>query len=86
VEEFTPVGYTEPLLDLPLVAEDMAHSRGDPDKCEWVVGVKWHKTFPREDPKTFTGIFANQHIVCRLRDPRTLDFLRREFNVQLAGA
>jgi hypothetical protein len=83
VEEFKPDGYNTALLELPLSAEEMDHSLGDPDQCEWVVGVKWHQTFPREQAKTFSGIFANQHIVCKLRDQRTLNFLRREFNVQL---
>lgn len=81
VKDFTPIGHKRKLLDLPLTAANMGHDRNDLDQCEWVVGVKWHKTFPREQPKTFPGAFANQNIVCKLRDPRTLEFLRREFNV-----
>ena len=81
VKDFTPEGRRKPLLDLELSA-DMAHHRNDPSKCECVVGVKWKKTFPREKAKTFSGAFANQNIVCKLRDQRTLDFLRREFNVR----
>ena len=80
VKDFTPSGYKKPLLDLPLNA-DMGHHRNDSNKCECVVGVKWHKTFPRDDAKTFSGAFANPNIVCKLRDQKTLDFLRREFNV-----
>jgi hypothetical protein len=81
VKDFTPDGYKKPLLELPLTAKDMDHTCNDPDQCEWVVGVKWRRTFPREQAKTVTGLFANQNIVCKLRDQRTLDFLRREFNV-----
>jgi hypothetical protein len=80
VREFTPVGRKKPLLELPLTA-DMGHNRNDKNRCEWVVGVKWHKVFPREEAKTFPGAFANPNIVCKLRDQRTLDFLRREFNL-----
>lgn len=81
VKDFTPNGRRKPLLEFTLSA-DMAHNRNDPNKCEWVVGVKWLKTFPREQAKTFSGAFANQNIVCKLRDQRTLDFVRREFDVQ----
>ncbi len=81
VEEFTPVGYDRPLLELPLIAEEMGHDLGNPEECEHVVGVKWHTTFPREEAKKFIGIFSNRNIVCRLRDQRTLDYLRRVFNV-----
>jgi hypothetical protein len=79
-KDFTPEGHRKSLLDLALSA-DMAHNRNDLNKCECVVGVKWKKTFPREKAKTFTGAFAYRRIVCKLRDQRTLDFLRREFNI-----
>jgi hypothetical protein len=80
VKEFIPAGHKKPLLEFALSA-DMGHNRNDRSKCEWVVGVRWHKIFPREQAKTFPGAFANPNIVCKLRDQRTLDFLRREFNV-----
>ncbi len=60
----------------------MAHNKNDQTNCEWVVGVKWKKVLSREKPKTFPGAFAKQNIVCKLRDQRTLDFLRREFSVR----
>ena len=53
-----------------------------PSKSEWAVGVKWLKTFDRDDAKTFKGIFANQAVVCKLSDPKTLEFLRTEFDVR----
>jgi hypothetical protein len=31
--------------------------------------------------KTFPGAFANQNVVCKLRDAATLEFLRREFGI-----
>jgi Endonuclease NucS len=72
-----PLG--KPLLDLPLRAPHAAENKDSRDLAEWVVGVKWLKTFPRDEPKTFKGAFANQNIVCKLRDARTMQFLRTEF-------
>jgi hypothetical protein len=43
--------------------------------------AKWNKTFDREHAKRFQGIFANQNIVCLMRDTATADFLRKEFGV-----
>jgi hypothetical protein len=84
--DFTPIGQSMRLPELPLQAEDMDPNQNDQDLCEYAVAVKWHTTFLREEAKTFSGIFANPHVVCRLRDPRTLSFLRREFNITLAGS
>ncbi len=80
-KDFTPAGHTQPLLELPLVQSGLKHDKDDPDKCEWVVGVRWLKTFPRDQAKRTTGVFANQNIVCKLRDNRTVEFLRREFGI-----
>jgi Endonuclease NucS len=54
----------------------------EPDLAEYVVGVDWNRTFDVEDARTFRGIFANQNVVCRLRDPATVDFLVEEFGVE----
>jgi len=69
------------LLDLELSEPGMGMDRDDPQRSEYVVGVKWLKTFSREDARWFTGAFANQNIVCKLRHQETLDFLKREFGV-----
>ena len=39
----------------------------------------WRETVPKDDAKTFVGVFANQNIVCKLTQPATVSFLRREF-------
>ena len=44
-------------------------------RCEWLVAVRWIQTVPASEAYTRQGIFANQNIVCRLRDPATLAFL-----------
>lgn len=80
-KDFVPPGQKKPVLDLPLAAADMKHDRDDPDQCEWVVGVKWLSTFPREQAKRFAGAFAVPSIVCKLRDRKTVEYLRREFKV-----
>jgi hypothetical protein len=65
-----------PLLKLPLEAPKMEHDADNLEQCEYCVGVEWVKTYPLNDAKTFTGAFANQNIVCRLRDLKTIDFLK----------
>jgi len=69
----------KPLLEHSLRAQNAAENQESPEKCEWAVGVNWHKVFPREEPKTFKGVFANQNIVCKLRDTKTLEYLQSEF-------
>lgn len=59
----------------------LTESEDDPDRASYVVGIDWKKTFDRQHAKTFAGIFANQNIVCKIRDQETADFLRNEFEV-----
>jgi hypothetical protein len=79
--DFQPDGFDKKILDLPLKQTHLSDNKDDLSKSEWVVGVKWEKTFERDEAKRFQGIFANQNIVCFLRDPATVDFLRREFSI-----
>lgn len=66
-----------PLLSLPLEANAMDENSGDPEKCEWVVGVKWLKAFT--EGQTFAGAFASTHVVCKLSDAATLSYLHQHF-------
>jgi hypothetical protein len=68
-----------PILNLPLEAHGTGHDVDDLDKCEYLVAVEWKKTFPLSEAKTFAGVFANQNIVCKLRDTATIEFLRQVF-------
>ena len=70
------------LLELPLTQPNLAHDKDDPELAEYVVGVEWHKTVPISEAKTFTGVFANQNVVCKLHDPATIECLKREFEVE----
>jgi hypothetical protein len=71
----------KPLLQLDLKATNASANNESPDFSEWVVRVKWIKSFPREKAKTFKGVFAKQHIACELRQPETVQFLEREFEI-----
>jgi hypothetical protein len=53
----------------------------DPDNASYVIGVDWKNTVDRRNPKTFSGIFANQNVVCKIYDEETADFLRKQFSV-----
>ncbi len=67
----TPDG---PLFEQPL-AEPRMKWIGDPiDRAEYVVGVEWRKTVKSAQAKWFKGAFANQSIVCKLRDQATVVF------------
>lgn len=69
----------QPLLKLDLRQPNLAHDADDDELAEYVVGVKWALTFPESQGKRFPGGFANQNVVCKLRDETTLQFLRQHF-------
>ncbi len=47
----------------------ISHDLDDLEKCEWIVRVEWIKYIvDREQAIFFTGIFANQNIVCKLNN------------------
>lgn len=58
------------------------HGKGG-DNGEHVVGIRWKKTVPADQAKTFKGVFANQNVVCKLRDPATLEFLQQQFGLKM---
>jgi hypothetical protein len=70
------------ILECELKVENMADNRDDPENAEYVAGVKWLKTYPLDQAKTFSGIFASTHVVCKLSDTATLEFLRDQFGVE----
>ena len=58
----------------------------DPDLCAYVVGVDWQQTVDVNDARTFSGIFSNQNVVCKIRHQETVDFLKEQFDVREDGA
>lgn len=71
------------LLDESLVQPGLAHDRDDPKLAEHTVGVDWIKAVPVSEAKWLDGLFANQHIVCKLRHSKTLEFLQEQFEIKL---
>ena len=72
-----------PLLGQPLAAPDFAHDKDDADAAEYAVGVDWIKALPVTEAIKFEGAFANQNVVCKLREPRTLEVLREKLGIIL---
>jgi hypothetical protein len=82
IREFRPEGQEKLLIELPLVAPQVRDNVDDDTLCEWVARVRWEKPFPRNEAKTFKGVFVMRHVVCKLWDERTIIFLKHEFGVQ----
>jgi hypothetical protein len=70
-----------PFLDLDIKKSDFEKNKGDPALANYVLPVRWIKSVPENEAKRFKGAFANQNIACKLNDPATLEFLKREFAV-----
>jgi hypothetical protein len=56
------------------------HHLDDLELCEWVVRVKWDKTFDREQAIYRTGLFVYVATSCRMKDAITVKYLRSRFN------
>jgi len=67
------------LSEVQLEQPAILHDPNDLEKSDYIVGIEWKKTLPISEAKTFAGAFANQNVVCKLRDPATLEFLSSEF-------
>ena len=73
-------GKEMPLLEVPLDAKKMGEYADDPDKSEYVVRVDW-LTDMNVSPLKEKGLFANQNVVCRLTDGKTLERLKEAFQL-----
>lgn len=76
IKDFVDESQNKLLLDLPLTSISPDLNKDNIELCEWCVGINWIKTFKKEEAKTFTGVFANQNIVCKLRNKPTLLFVK----------
>ena len=70
-----------------LLVQDLADDHpwtqaNDPSRQEWMVKVNWLKTFDENNAQWFKGAFANQNVVCKLRDHNTFKFLSEKFEVE----
>lgn len=78
-KDFVEPTHGKPLFDLPLVQPGIKKNAEDAEKAEWVVPVRWITTVAVADARRFDGAFANQNVVCKLRQAATLAFLAKEF-------
>jgi hypothetical protein len=69
------------LLELPLQAQRARENIDSDEIGEWAVAIDWKAAVSRDQARSFKGIFANPNIACKLSDPATLEFLKREFSV-----
>jgi hypothetical protein len=72
-----------PLLQQQLSQPNFSHDQDDPDRAEYAVGVDWVKTVPVAEAIKFDGMFANPNIVCKLREPRTIEALKDRLTVAI---
>ncbi len=70
-----------PLLEQPLAQRNLGHDRDDTKLAEYVVGVEWLQDLPIPEAKRMEGMFANQNVVCKLRDAKTIEFLKEQLGV-----
>jgi hypothetical protein len=73
------------LRDFKLVEPEIFRNY-DNEKAEFLVKVKWLKSFPREEAKwqKGKGLFTTQQIVARLRNQvKTIKFLEKEFELEI---
>jgi hypothetical protein len=75
-------GAERPILQVPLEAEDMAEDADNEDLSEYLVRVRWLDARPRQSAVWEKGMFANQNVVAKLRQPFTLQRLSEIFNVE----
>ena len=77
-------GRSMPILEAPLVAANMADEADDLQLSEYLVRVKWLDVRPRDNAAWEKGMFANQNVVARLRQPFTLQRLPELFQADAA--
>lgn len=70
------------ILDAPdLKATNMGWDADDPEQCEYLARVEWIDVLPREKAIWEKGMFANQNVVAKLRQPFTLQRLNEVFDL-----
>ncbi len=58
----------------------------DEEKWEYAAGVDWVSAIGIDEAKWFQGAFANQNAVCKLRHEETLEYLLKEFGVEVESS
>ena len=87
VEEFRATdkhGNLVSIVDLPIRIAELPKSTEDPERAEYVVGIDWLKTVPRDQAIKEKGFFGNQNSVARPRTDKwdhTLVRLKKRFGI-----
>jgi hypothetical protein len=72
-------GRALPILQAPLKAANMGEDADDLEQSEYLARVRWIDTRPRDQAFWEKGMFANQNVVAKLRQPFTLQRLAEVF-------
>jgi hypothetical protein len=75
-------GQTVPILKAPLEATNMGVDADDPEQSEYVARVRWTDARPSDQAVWEKGMFANQNVVAKLRQPFTLQRLAELFDTE----
>lgn len=77
-------GSQVPIISLPLNIAKSATNSQDPEKAEYMVGVKWIKTVSIQEALKEKGFFGNQNSAAKPRDKKwsyTIDRLKTRFGI-----
>lgn len=74
-------GVKKKLIDCDLESVNMKHDLDDLVNCEYVVGVNWIKTVPKEQAFWTKGLRANQNSAYKLRSQFTIDKVLGHFGL-----
>jgi len=66
------------IYEFPDLEGTYTHSNGEP---EYILPVKWIRTFEDKDGFYRRGMFASQHSACKLREEKTLKLLYEKFGI-----
>ncbi|BDQ18866.1 endonuclease NucS [Rhodococcus qingshengii] len=75
-------GKSIPLLECPVRANSLGENAEDEELSEYLVRVRWLDARPREQAVWEKGMFANQNVVAKLRQPFTLQRLSESFDFE----
>jgi len=83
IRDFTVAvnGSPTPLLDAPLLADNMAQDVNDDELCSYCVRVEWINAVPRDRAYWEKGLFASQHTACKLSSSFTIEKLTTHFGI-----
>jgi hypothetical protein len=87
VDQFTVEvdGNPVPILEAPLETPDLADHAREQAYFEHFIRVDWLRAVPRNQAVWEAGMFANQNIVCRLKNAFTLRRLSERFDLDRSG-